>query len=116
MVKELAEAWKAIFTRVGEFFDIFDLSFFVSGAVCLAALGYWNHLDHFYEGASLGEYRVVAGAVSCYVLGLLCFAVGRRLRPRNKQRFLASMQALVAGHRLSRPSDARYVADIGDVA
>jgi hypothetical protein len=37
-MKELGEALKLIFEKIAGFFDIFDLSFFVSGAVSFAAL------------------------------------------------------------------------------
>ena len=37
-MKELGEALKLIFMKVGDFFDIFDLSFFVSGIAIASAI------------------------------------------------------------------------------
>src|SRR5258706_3852183 len=79
---ELGEALKAIFAKVGDFFDIFDLSFFVSGAVCLAALVAWNAVGGFFEIGLADGYQLIAVALGCYVLGLICFAGGRAPRPR----------------------------------
>ncbi len=42
-MKELGEALKSIFERVGQFLDLFDLSFFISGAVASAAVWVWLH-------------------------------------------------------------------------
>ena len=43
-VKELGEALKLIFSKVAGFFDIFDLSFFVSGITSAAAMAAFLHL------------------------------------------------------------------------
>lgn len=80
-MKELGEALKAIFDKFSNFFDILDLSFFVSGVVSLGALYYWVQR----LGAKLALLppvgtRVVVGVVGSYVLGLVCFATGRFVR------------------------------------
>ena len=77
-MKELGEALKAIFGKISGFFDIFDLSFFVSGAVSLSALLFWVYL----AGKEIPYYlqgwlRVLALILACYVNGLICFAGGR---------------------------------------
>ncbi len=38
------EVFKTIFEKIGNFFDIFDLSFFVAGVICLGALATEVHL------------------------------------------------------------------------
>ncbi len=74
----IAEALKSLFGKLADFFDILDLSFFVSGAVCLAALMLAVQLCSlrlpFETGGPAG---FLALLVSCYVLGLACFAIGR---------------------------------------
>jgi hypothetical protein len=79
-VNELAESLRLVFEKIGAFFDIFDLSFFVSGAVGLAALWMWitfAGLNFDYLGGWLQVVAVLAGS---YVTGLVCFASGRWLR------------------------------------
>ncbi len=75
----LGDAASKIGEKVVEILDIFDLSFFISGAVVMAALLQFfgpitEALDKL-EGA--GVFGLVLGS---YVLGLVCFAVGRPLR------------------------------------
>lgn len=75
----LGDAASKIGEKVVEILDIFDLSFFISGAVVMAALLQFfgpltDALDKL-EGA--GVFGLVLGS---YVLGLVCFAVGRPVR------------------------------------
>jgi hypothetical protein len=84
--REATDAFKALVARIGEVFGILDLSFFVAGVVCFAALifGAWI-LGAFQrlQGVLPSEWRAVhVGVVVlvCYVLGIVCFAAGRKLR------------------------------------
>jgi len=75
----LGDAASKIGEKVVEILDIFDLSFFISGAVVMGALLQFfgpltEALDEL-QGA--GVFGLVLGS---YVLGLVCFAVGRPLR------------------------------------
>jgi hypothetical protein len=75
----LGDAASKIGEKVVEILDIFDLSFFISGAVVMAALLQFfgpitEALDQL-QGA--GVFGLVLGS---YVLGLVCFAVGRPVR------------------------------------
>ncbi|MFT3776136.1 MAG: hypothetical protein QM820_63140 [Minicystis sp.] len=84
--KETAEALKSLIARVGEIFGVFDLSFFVAGAVCFGALAFGAYVYYGsgkFEGIQIDKWsglQVGAVVLSCYVLGLVCFAVGRRVR------------------------------------
>lgn len=85
-MNELAEALRTIFGKISAFFDLFDLSFFVSGAVSLCAFIFWLQL----AGRSLpiepqGWLSVLAIILGCYINGLFCFAAGRWLH-RIRQR------------------------------
>jgi hypothetical protein len=81
----LGDAASKIGEKVVEILDIFDLSFFISGAVVMAALLQFfgpltDALDKL-EGA--GVFGLVLGS---YVLGLVCFAVGRPVRTRLERK------------------------------
>lgn len=80
-MKEIAEALKVLFDKISGFFDIFDLSFFVSGAVSLCALIFAVNLSGkpVFEPLQ-GGFRIAAMILFCYVSGLFCFAVGRWIR------------------------------------
>jgi hypothetical protein len=75
----LGEAASKIGEKIVDILDVFDLSFFISGAVVMAALlQLFGPLDEALdqlEGA--GIFGMVLGS---YVLGLVCFAVGRPVR------------------------------------
>jgi hypothetical protein len=76
----------SVFTRLTDVFGVFDLSFFVAGAVCLGAMlfgvgvfGGWARV----VAVARGEWQAIhvgAAIVACYVLGVVCFAAGRKLR------------------------------------
>lgn len=78
---EAAKSLSALLGRLGAFFDIFDLSFFVSGAASLGAMGLLYRLlgGHFVDEVQ-GGYRVAAALLACYALGIVCFVLGRQLR------------------------------------
>ena len=104
-VGELAGALNVVIAKVGDFVDIFDLSFFVAGAVCLAALAFGNAHGHFVEPSAFGEtYNPLMFLVACYVMGLICFAFGRMLRPKRGTQFAADFRVAVERHGLG----ARY--------
>jgi len=79
---ELGEALKIILTKVGDFFDIFDLSFFVAGT--LAFLGCLVTAHRLNLTIPTGETwpKVLLVLVLIYVSGLLCFTLGRWIRHR----------------------------------
>lgn len=76
----IAEVIKVIVAKISALFDVFDVSFFVSGGACMLAFAYlrsvYGDALPFPEGA-LG---VAAAIVGSYITGLLCFATGRWLR------------------------------------
>jgi len=81
--KELTSGLASVFERIGEFFHIFDLSFFVAGASTLAALVF-SYVNFVYfrlpkdKTFTLeGWMWVVATIVASYICGLISFAGGR---------------------------------------
>lgn len=81
----LGDAASKIGEKVVEILDIFDLSFFISGAVVMAAIlqlvGPLDKALDELEGA--GVFGLVLGS---YVLGLVCFAVGRPVRTKLERK------------------------------
>jgi hypothetical protein len=70
-----------LFGKIASFFDVFDLSFFVSGALCLGAISYWFNLSGFQSPFLLNNWmRFFELIIICYVLGLITFTSGRWLR------------------------------------
>lgn len=82
-MKELADSLSTIIDKLAGFFDIFDLSFVVSGATILAAVAFGLYLtgrDIITEVDGIFDY--FAFVFISYVIGMLCFALGRWLRMR----------------------------------
>lgn len=82
-MKELGEALKVIFTKLGDFFDIFDLSFFISGTVLFMAvlyLGLQLGLVAFADWSKAGLLFGLVVLMAIYVSGLVSFSMGRWLR------------------------------------
>jgi hypothetical protein len=80
--REATDALKALLARIGDIFGVFDFSFFVAGAVCFGAVMFGLHVfgvATWPAGASNPEWsaaHVGAAIVTCYVLGIVCFAAG----------------------------------------
>jgi len=80
-MKEFGEALKLIFGKIADFFDIFDLSFFVSGIASTSSVALYLHLaDKHITLIGASTLSIVIGALACYVFGLVSFASGRWLR------------------------------------
>ena len=79
-MKELGEALKLIFDKVAGFFDIFDLSFLVSGASIFAAIVLWLKSHNYKLDLGSGLTNKLLIILICYVFWLLSFSVGRRIR------------------------------------
>ena len=104
---EIADALRSVATRLGNFFDLFDLSFFVSGSAALAGLSFGvslfgKQLPFRYEG----WLRVLTIILACYVMGLFCFALGRSIRlPKTRskqyQKFELFFLTVLKAHGLS---------------
>lgn len=82
---EAADALKTLLARIGEIFGVFDLSFFVAGAVCAGAVVFGGYISGATWLSRLApeEWKAVqigAAVLGCYVLGIVCFAAGRRRR------------------------------------
>lgn len=92
-MSEVAKAIKPLFDKFIDFFDIFDLSFFVSGATFVAAIA-WAQLtpnlevllgipesapvENAFEG--MPGIGVMVLVLASYISGMTCFAVGRFVR------------------------------------
>ncbi|WP_109850979.1 hypothetical protein [Aquimarina sp. AU58] len=80
-MEEIGKALKSIFDKLSDFFDIFDLSFFVSGFFTTIILLFWSlkrGIDLPIE--VLNTHSIIAFILCCYINGLLCFALGRWIR------------------------------------
>ncbi len=77
-MSQLLGILQPVFKKIGDFFDLFDLSFFIAGASSLLALVYsaWVLGLLSQLGALDGGSRVVLAVVMVAVWGLLSFAVG----------------------------------------
>ena len=101
--------------RIVELLDIFDLSFFVSGAAALGAVlttceVYGVKVPGFSrlfsDTPELSVEIILVGIVASYALGLGCFALGRVVRPRlHDQPNAALMRGATAHHRLENVLD-----------
>jgi hypothetical protein len=111
---ELGAALNILFNKVGDFFDIFDLSFFVSGSVCLGALLVGNRLGRLIDLSITGAYEAVAYLIASYVLGLMCFAGGRLMRPKNPAIFAARFKAAIEDHGLAAAYGGYFGGRAGD--
>lgn len=87
---QATDALKSLLGRIGDIFGVFDFSFFVAGAVCFAALLFGVHVFGCvtWPAAEWSAAHISAAIVTCYVLGIVCFAAGT-LRRRIHQPFEA---------------------------
>ena len=79
-MSELGQALETIFEKLAAFFDIFDLSFFVSGAIALGAIVFGLHSNKIPEPQVEGWIKVSILILGSYASGLICFAAARFIR------------------------------------
>ena len=80
VTREAPEGIQSLFSRVGEFFHIFDLSFLVSGATTLGALLFLRYRLGFTSDLPFSGWLAGFGLIiASYVCGLLSFSAGRKL-------------------------------------
>lgn len=101
---EVTSGVRSIFERIGEFFHIFDLSFFVGGAMTFGAFAFiyikMNYPRQFPFAPWVG---VLALIIACYVCGLIAFAIGRELSRLvfRRQMLEIVLERALAAHNLS---------------
>jgi hypothetical protein len=77
----IVKSLSSIFEKISEFFDLFDLSFFVSGATASSAIFFWMYLAETNLLTGLGNgWQILVVVLAFYISGLVCFAVGRWFR------------------------------------
>ncbi len=82
LVEEVGDGIRTIFSRLGEFFHIFDLSFFVAGASTVGALAVLSWRLKVTQKISIsisGWLGVLSFIIACYICGLVVFSLGRSL-------------------------------------
>ncbi len=88
-MSEVAKAVKPLFDKFIDFFDIFDLSFFVSGATFVAAIAWARMTPNLElllgrmspsEGNEIPGVGIIVLVLASYISGMTCFAVGRFVR------------------------------------
>lgn len=108
---DVASGLGSIFVRIGEFFHIFDLSFFVGGASTFGALTFLYLM--------MGKPRVfpftawvgvLALILACYICGLIAFAAGREINGWTFRRYTLhrTLPAALDAHGLSEESIRSY--------
>lgn len=81
LMKELGDALKLLVGKISELFDIFDLSFFVSGTATLAAVVLFSLTLGADFSTILGlKLWWILAILGSYILGLASFTLGRWLR------------------------------------
>ncbi len=82
-LSSIAELIKVVIAKISALFDVFDVSFFVSGGATMLAFAYFRHIYPVARDAlpyPPGGLGVAVGILGSYIFGLLCFATGRWLR------------------------------------
>lgn len=111
---EITSGLRSIFERVGEFFHIFDLSFFVSGSMMFGALAFVYILMKKPRQFPFDPWvGVLALIIVCYICGLVAFAIGRELSGRTfrRQTLQRILPIALAAHNLSDENITWYTSD-----
>lgn len=101
-MQEWSAVIKTITDKIGEFLNIFDLSFLVSGAACLSGI-YCIYITFYTPFNSI---NVPIAIMFAYILGLMCFTLGRWVRKdlsRNRyaDKFNNRMQENIHAHNVA---------------
>lgn len=125
-MSSVADATGKFADRIVELLDIFDLSFFVSGAAGLGALIAATRLFggplppavtriFDVDGPELGASMLFVGVVASYAVGLGCFAAGRVARARiHPENSATLMKRAIKHHRVGDVLDLAPYLEPGD--
>ena len=112
--KEIVEGIQPVLDRVGEFFHLFDLSFFVAGTMTMGAMAFFFEKS----GQSLafpfpGWVKVIAFFVVTYSAGLMSFSLGRLINGAlfRKGIFPKQFKASLMDHQFMGPDEGSYLVD-----
>jgi hypothetical protein len=110
--EEVASGLHSIFERVGEFFHIFDLSFFVSGSMTFGALAFvYILMGKSHQFPFMPWVGIFALIIACYVCGLISFAVGRELSGLTfrRSKLKHTLPLALEAHNLKDENIASYI-------
>ncbi|HVR09632.1 MAG TPA: hypothetical protein VMW75_16420 [Thermoanaerobaculia bacterium] len=110
--KQVAEGLRSILERIGAFFHIFDLSFFVSGSLTFGALAFLYVMAGAPRKFPFADWvGVIALVVCCYVCGLISFAAGRAVNGRlfRSRTLETRLGEALSKHNVSSPLIDRYL-------
>jgi hypothetical protein len=102
---EFGEVLKSLFAKIGDFFDILDLSFLISGAAVLGAI--WFLADSFglsWPSFFGGAITLLALFFISYWSGMICFAIGRWIRTHlilTNRNFDKNFKSILESHGLT---------------
>ncbi|MBN2439764.1 MAG: hypothetical protein JXJ04_00405 [Spirochaetales bacterium] len=104
---------KSITIKIGDFFDIFDLSFFISGFASVGALIVWINLfgsTQIKELINPTNINIFVIIIACYIIGLINFASGRNIRiwflklvaKLRKEKYYTQLKSIIISHKLDK--------------
>ena len=80
-MEEVGKAFKSIFDKLSDFFDILDLSFFVSGVALTLSILFWLNQRNLYTFQEIQFNGIlIVYILICYIDGMIAFALGRWIR------------------------------------
>ena len=81
-MSDLGDAAARVGDKITELLDVFDLSFFMSGALSISAILLMlpQSVPNPVRGDAVSGAAIFGLVLGSYVLGLLCFSLGRPLR------------------------------------
>jgi hypothetical protein len=110
LTEDATEGLRSLFSRLGEFFHIFDLSFLVSGAATLGALAFLGSRLGLSIDLPSGWILGFALIITAYVCGLVSFALGRLLNGMLfRKSALTHFESALAGQNLQGSMIAKYL-------
>ncbi len=111
-MKEFGDALKIVFSKVVGFFDIFDLSFFVSGLGSATAIATFLYHLGVPVVALLGtKIGVFLAALISYTLGLVSFALGRLIQKSVARIVDGKPQDITLDERFEKSLEAHGLSD-----
>ncbi len=106
VMSDIFKSLQSTFDKISEFFDLFDLSFFVSGSIASSAIYLWIFLNGNTPLATIdGWLKILTVTLTFYVSGLICFAAGRWIRTEVRRKgyekeFKAHFMSVLEDHGL----------------
>lgn len=114
-MEDLIKALNPIITKISDFFDLFDLSFVVSGTISISAYTFLLYQNNSFnlDFSEIHGFLLFFYIIICYVSGIASWVIGKAIRNIFGPNYLKVKESFVKNDATSLPLFRKYESMVG---